>query len=143
MLTKENLKNAPVLEHFRLRGINGTRMDGLTDGVFALAIAVLLISSQVPKNYNELLQFIYDLLPFSICIIFIYWIWRSLTVFNLRYGMQGSKTSHIKMALLFFVLFYVYPLKFLMTWQTKYFNVLFTGKRSRTLSRTEYNDSFF
>jgi len=41
--------------------------------------------------------------------------------------MQDSKTSHLKMALLFFVLFYVYPLKFLMTWQTKYFSAIFSG----------------
>ncbi|MFK8005971.1 MAG: TMEM175 family protein [Saprospiraceae bacterium] len=132
MLTKENLNNLPVQNHFRLRGVNGTRMDGLSDGVFALAIAILLISSSVPSNYQELTQFVFDIIPFSICILFVYWIWNSLSNFNIRYGMEDPRTSFLKMCLLFFVLFYVYPLKFLMSWQVKYFTAIFSGNLSES-----------
>ena len=127
MLTQENLDNFPIQDHFRLRGLNGTRMDGLTDGIFALAVAILLISSSVPTNYQELLQFVFDIIPFSICILFVYWIWNSLSTFNVRYGMDDHRTSFLKMCLLFFVLFYVYPLKFLMSWQVKYFSAVSSG----------------
>ena len=127
MLPIENVENLPVRDHFRLRGVNGTRMDGLSDGIFALAIAILLISSSVPTNYQELTQFVFDIIPFSICILFVYWIWNSLSTFNLRYGMEDHRTSFLKMGLLFFVLFYVYPLKFLMSWQVKYFSAIFSG----------------
>lgn len=127
MLPTENLENLPIRDHFRLRGANGTRMDGLSDGVFALAIAILLISSSVPSNYQELTQFVFDIIPFSICILFVYWIWNSLSNFNVRYGMEDPGTSFLKMCLLFFVLFYVYPLKFLMSWQVKYFAAIFSG----------------
>ena len=128
MISNENLNDYPIQGNFRLRGHKGTHMDGLTDGVFALAIAILLISSSVPTNYQELLAFVYDIFPFSICIIFIYWIWRALKNFNLRYGLNDSRTSLLKMALLFFLLFYVYPLKFLMSWQFKYFAAISSGK---------------
>lgn len=127
MLPIKNLENLPIQDHFRLRGVNGTRMDGLCDGVFALAIAVLLISSSVPSNFQELSQFLFDIIPFSICILFVYWIWNSLSNFNIRYGMDDSRTAMLKMSLLFFVLIYVYPLKFLMSWQVKYFSAIFSG----------------
>ena len=127
MHTNKPLRELPVDNHFRLRGHEGTQMDGFTDGIFALAVAILLISSSVPSNYEELLSFIYDLIPFTICIIFIFWIWRALTIFNRRFGLEDSKTIQMKMALMLFTIFYVYPLKFLMAWQVKYFSVLING----------------
>jgi len=104
---------------------NSTRIEGLSDGVFALAIALLLISSKVPENFDELLVFVYDLVPFAICIIFIYWIWNAQVAFFKNYNLRDRKVVLLNLALLFLVLFYVYPLKFLMTWLTKYFSSLF------------------
>ncbi len=127
-MQNQDLNNLPVRDHFRLRGHQGTQMDGLTDGIFALAVAVLLISSSVPTNFTELLDFVYDLLPFSLCIVFIYWIWLALSRFNLRFDLEDDKTNQLKMVLMFFVLFYIYPLKFLMSWQVKYFSAIFAGE---------------
>lgn len=127
-MQNQELQSFPFRDHFHLRGHQGTQMDGLTDGIFALAVAVLLISSSVPTNFTELLNFVYDLLPFSLCIVFIYWIWQALTRFNLRFGLEDAKTNQLKMVLMFFVLFYIYPLKFLMSWQVKYFSAIFAGE---------------
>lgn len=127
-MENQNLNTLPFRDHFHLRGHQGTKMDGLTDGIFALGVAVLLISSSVPTNFTELLNFVYDLLPFSLCIIFIYWIWQALTRFNLRFGLEDVRTDQLKMMLMFFVLFYIYPLKFLMSWQVKYFSAIFAGE---------------
>ena len=71
-MQRKNLDKLPIDDHFRLRGYAGTQMDGLTDGIFALAVAVLLISSSVPSNFEELIIFVYDLIPFALCILFIY-----------------------------------------------------------------------
>jgi len=101
---------------------NSTRIEGLSDGVFALAIALILISSSVPQNFEELLVFVYDLVPFAICIIFIFWIWQSQVNFFKNYNLRDRKVTLLNLALLFLVLFYVYPLKFLMTWLIKYFS---------------------
>ncbi len=51
--------------HFRLRGMDHTRIEGLSDGVFAIAIALLLISAKVPETFDELVTFIYDFVPFG------------------------------------------------------------------------------
>ena len=102
-------------------------MEALSDGVFALAIAILLLSSSVPGSFHELWLFVQDLPAFGVCIIFIYWIWRQQVAFFLRYGLYDSKTSILTLGLLFFVLFYVYPLKFLMTWLMQFFAALITG----------------
>ena len=51
--------------HFRVRETGGSRLEALSDGVFALAIAILLISSSVPSNYQELLLFVQDIIPFG------------------------------------------------------------------------------
>ena len=37
-----------------MRGLDNTRIEALSDGVFALAIALLLISSEVPSTFDEL-----------------------------------------------------------------------------------------
>lgn len=110
-------------------------MEALSDGVFALAIAILLLSSSVPKNFEELELFIKDLLPFGVCILFIYWIWRQQCLFFMRYGLVDGTISILNLALLFFLLFYVYPLKFLMTWLLKYMFAVITGNLNLVLDQ--------
>ncbi len=123
-MIKKIIQKSTSLENFQIRGNGSTRIEALSDAVFALAIAILLISSSVPKNFDELMVFVKDLVPLALCILFIYWIWRWHNTFFLRYGMTDSKTSNLNMVLLFFVLFYVYPLKFLMSWLCKFFGGL-------------------
>ncbi|MEM0994284.1 MAG: TMEM175 family protein [Bacteroidota bacterium] len=109
------------LKNFTLRGADTQRLDAISDGVFALAVAMLLLSSSVPQHFEELMAFVYDAIPFFICMLFVFWIWREQAIFFLRYGIYDGKTTRLNFVLLFFVLFYVFPLKFLMSWLFKYF----------------------
>lgn len=109
------------LKHFTLRGESTQRLDAISDGVFALAVAMLLLSSSVPQHFEELLVFVYDAVPFFVCMLFVFWIWQEQATFFLRYGIYDGKTTRLNFILLFFVLFYVFPLKFLMSWMLKYF----------------------
>ncbi|MEL6942864.1 MAG: TMEM175 family protein [Bacteroidota bacterium] len=109
------------LKHFTLRGESTQRLDAISDGVFALAVAMLLLSSSVPQHFEELLVFVYDAVPFFVCMLFVFWIWQEQATFFLRYGIYDGKTTRLNFILLFFVLFYVFPLKFLMSWLLKYF----------------------
>ncbi|MDH3708613.1 MAG: TMEM175 family protein [Cyclobacteriaceae bacterium] len=84
MAIKTHLQQSRALEHFEVRGDGSSRLEALSDGVFALAIAILLLSSSVPKNFQELWAFVVDIVPFGICMLFIYWIWRQQVTFFMR-----------------------------------------------------------
>ena len=98
---------------FRWRG--GTeisRLEGLSDAVFAFAITLLVVSLEVPKTYPELMHALQGFLAFAICFVLLFAIWYQQYVFFRRYGMEDMTVVILNAALIFVVLFYVYPLKF-------------------------------
>ncbi|MFY0674664.1 MAG: DUF1211 domain-containing protein [Bacteroidia bacterium] len=98
---------------FSLRGLENTRIESLSDGVFAIAIGLLLISSSPPTNFIELKEFTKDFIPFGITISVLIWIWYQHYLFFIRFGLRDPKTTALNTIVLFLILFYVYPLKFL------------------------------
>lgn len=98
---------------FRYRGEEPTRIEALSDAGFALAIGLLLISTQSPGNFSELLEFTRDIIPFALCIALIMLVWFQHFIFFLRYGFRNSVIVVLNTILIFIILFYVYPLKFL------------------------------
>src|SRR5207237_8997529 len=69
----------------------------------------------VPRTYTDLVAAMRGFLPFAVCFTALVMIWREHYVFFRRYGLQDDGTIWLNAALLFLVLFYVYPLKFLFT----------------------------
>ena len=100
---------------FRFRGVDNTRVEALSDGVFAIATALLVVSSSIPETFTELVQFIEDFVPFAICIVLLMLIWYQHYVFFIRYGFKDAKIVSVNTLLLLLILFYIYPLKFLFT----------------------------
>jgi len=100
---------------FRWRGGEITRLEGFSDAVFAFAVTLLVVSLEVPRTYAELAVTMRGFLPFAISFTALVLIWREHYVFFRRYGLQDDGTLWLNAALLFVVLFYVYPLKFLFT----------------------------
>jgi uncharacterized membrane protein len=99
--------------HFRYRGKNQTRVETLSDASFALAITLLVLSSSVPETYVALQQSLWDIVPFGICVTLIMLIWYQHYIFFLKYGLQDKAVILINTFLIFLLLIYVYPLKFL------------------------------
>ncbi|GIL39417.1 TMEM175 family protein [Roseiterribacter gracilis] len=99
----------------RWRGTEITRLEALSDAVFAFAVTLLVVSLEVPKNIGELLHLMRGFLPFSICFAMLFWIWYQHNLFFRRFALQDRFTSWTTAALLFVVLFYVYPMKFVWT----------------------------
>jgi uncharacterized membrane protein len=100
-------------KEFRYRGEKTTRIETLSDAVFAIAIGLLLISTSPPITFYQLEHFTGDLVPFAMCIALISIIWYEHFLFFIRYGFRNSYIVFLNVLLLFIVLFYVYPLKFL------------------------------
>jgi len=53
-------------------------------------------------------------LPFGLTFGMVCWIWYEHNLFFRRYGLQDGWTAFLNCSLLFVILFYVYPLKFVM-----------------------------
>jgi len=98
---------------FRLRGTAMSRIDGFSDVVFGFALTLLVVSLEVPRTYDEFHEALRGSVPFAICFLLFISTWLSHYQFFRRYGLHDGATIWINRALLFSVLFYVYPLKFL------------------------------
>lgn len=100
---------------FRWRGIETSRIEGLSDAVFGFAITLLVVSLEVPKTFNELASAMNGFGAFAISFGLLFLVWYNQHKFFRRYGLQDTITIILNAILLFVVLFYVYPLKFLFT----------------------------
>ncbi|MEQ8925187.1 MAG: TMEM175 family protein [Fulvivirga sp.] len=100
---------------FKNRGEEQTRIETFSDAVFALAVTLLILSSSVPESFKELTESFHNIVPFGICITLLMIIWYQHYIFFIRYGFKDVKIVAINALLLFLILIYVYPLKFLFT----------------------------
>lgn len=105
----------PPEEHFRWRGGEITRLEAFTDAVFALAVTLLIVSLEVPKTFSQLALTMKGFLAFAVCFALLTHLWHLHYIYSRRYGLQTAYSVFLNSALLFVVLFYVYPLKFLFT----------------------------
>ncbi len=92
-----------------------TRLEGFSDAVFGFALALLVVSVEVPDTYVELMNTMRGFGAIACCFAIISWIWYEHNLFFRRYGSQDGWTILLNLVLLFVVLFYVYPLKFIFT----------------------------
>jgi len=98
---------------FRWRGHEVSRIEGLSDAVFAFAITLLVVSLEVPKTFTELAETMHGFGAFLISFALLFFVWFNQYRFFRRYGLRDTITVLLNATLLFVVLFYVYPLKFL------------------------------
>jgi uncharacterized membrane protein len=102
-----------VVDGFRMRGLEVTRLEGFSDAVFGFALTILVVSLDVPKTFADLVATMRGFPAFAICFLLLALIWNAHYKFCRRYGLDDGLTRFLTCVLLFLVLFYVYPLKFL------------------------------
>lgn len=122
----------------RVRGREITRLEALSDAVFGFAATLLVVSLEVPQTFPELVESLNGFVAFAFSFTMLILIWTAHNGFFRRYGLQDTWTVLINSVLLFVVLFYVYPLKFLSTALTGLFFGLGPGAgRTMLTSRDE------
>jgi len=90
-----------------------SRLEGFSDAVFGFALTLLVVSLEVPTSVGALESQMQGFLGFALMFAMVCWIWYEHNWFFRRTGLQDSWTVFLNCTLLFVVLFYVYPLKFL------------------------------
>ena len=98
---------------FRNREVS--RLEGFSDAVFGFALTLLVVSLETPKTFDDLKAQMAGFVPFALMFAMVCWIWYEHNLFFRRYGLQDALTVFLNAILLFVVLFYVYPLRFLTT----------------------------
>ncbi len=112
---------------FRWRSHEVSRIEGLSDAVFGFAVTLLVVSLEVPKTFAELMETMRGFGAFAISFVLLIIVWYNQYKFFRRYGLQDNYTVLLNSALLFVVLFYVYPLKFVFSFLVS----IFTGQGAR------------
>src|ERR1700744_1177896 len=104
----------------RWRSHEPSRLETFSDAVFAFAVTLIIVSLEVPKTFDELFETMKGFLSFGVCFGILFLIWNNQNMFFRRYGLTDIYTTTLNGFLLFLVLTYTYPLKFL-------FTLLFSG----------------
>jgi fumarate reductase subunit C len=123
-MLRDKLMHHDPVDGFRWRSHEITRVEGFSDAVFGFAVTLLIVSLEVPRTSGELLATMRGFGAFVVTFLMLAGLWYSQFTFFRRYGLEDRVTVVLNLILLFMVLFFVYPLKFL-------FNVILTDPRMR------------
>jgi uncharacterized membrane protein len=98
---------------FRIRSREVSRLEGLSDAVFGFAITLLVVSLEVPNTFDELVMMLRGFVAFGASFAVLIMIWHQHYTFFRRYGFEDVWIITLNSALLFVVVLYIYPLKFM------------------------------
>jgi uncharacterized membrane protein len=98
---------------FHWRGRDVTRLEAVADGVFAIALGLVMLSGVVPKRVSELRMVFEQILPLTVSFAIIAMLWHAHYLFFRRYGLRDGLSALLSAVYLFLVLLFAYPLKLL------------------------------
>lgn len=113
------------MEQFIIRGENPSRLENFSDAVFAFSITLLMISLEVPKTFTQILNLTDELIAFAVTIIPLFIIWHQHRLFFRHYGLYDNTVLKWNTLLLFIVLIFIFPLKFLSLFLVRFFSSFF------------------
>lgn len=98
---------------YNWRGKNMTRLEALSDAVFGLSLTFLIIDQERPDSLNDFFIAMRGFLPFFFTFLLLFRIWLTQNKFFRWFALEDNFTKWMNALLLFVVLFYVFPLKYL------------------------------
>ena len=117
MLRQLLIKRSPAgsrrPDDFTWRSREVSRVEGLSDTVFGFAVTLLIVSLEVPRTSGELLETMRGFVAFALTFAVLFSLWYRQFIFFRRYGLEDTRAVVLNGALLLFVLFFVFPFKFL------------------------------
>ena len=116
-----------------------TRVEAFSDGMIAFAATLLVVSLDPPRTFDDLVNNLYGFVPFGLSFVALFYIWVVHTILFRRYPLKDKPSIFINGILLFTVLFYVQPLRFLAT----SFVSLFTRRAGVSVTSWDQLQSLF
>ncbi|MEO0559730.1 MAG: TMEM175 family protein [Bacteroidota bacterium] len=113
-------ENRDAEDDFQWRGEGVSRLENLSDIVFAFAISFLVATAETPETFDELVASLIDLVGVGLGFAILLFVWHTHYIFFRRYGLEDGKTVLLNGVLLFLILVYVYPLQFLFSFQVDF-----------------------
>lgn len=101
----------PFEKNFRWRGGQVSRIEAFSDAVFALSVTLLVVSTETPSSYAELVGLLQVFPAFAAGFALIMLVWFFHFIHFRRYGLEDGTTMWLNLVLLFVVMYYAYPLK--------------------------------
>lgn len=112
-INEDALRDLPVKEGFRLRGTDMTRTETFTDAAFAFALTLLVVSiDSIPSTYEELWFAVQGIPAFGLSCALLFLFWYGHWNWSRRYGLEDFSSIVLSYVLVFVVLCYVYPMKY-------------------------------
>jgi len=90
-----------------------TRIEAFSDGMIAFAATLLVVNLDAPRTYDELIANLYGFVPFGLSFSALFYMWVVHTGLFRRYPLSDGISILLNGILLFTILFFVVPLKFM------------------------------
>ncbi len=99
---------------FRERGGEVTRIEAFVDAAFAFAMSMLVISvGTIPDSIPKLLEALKGTPAFAACFAQLALFWYAHMSWSRRYGLDDRGSVVLSLVLVFLVMVYIYPLKYM------------------------------
>ncbi len=128
---------------FRLRGLDMTRIETFTDAAFAFALTLLVISLDPPTTMQSLTDALVQVPGFVLGASLLMVFWNGHHRWSRRYGLDDTATILLSCLLVFTVLVFIYPLRYMASAFTGFIAIMTgwpIGPDIRTLGITGLHD---
>ena len=110
---------------FRLRGLDTTRIETFTDATFAFALTLLVIALDPIRTFDNLIEAVRAIPAFVLSATLLMMFWWGHHEWSRRYGLDDRRSFLLSCLLVFTVLVYVYPLRYMFGLTIAWFGWMF------------------